>query len=104
MTIHNTNTSNREPHRNRRDWVRFSIRLCETCGRIVSSPEGETWACVYCETDNKIMQQVTAELVTQDLSASHKTMATMPKDWQAQAHAEHADWLDEKRTQEDARL
>lgn len=32
-----------------------------------------------------------------------RTMRTMPDGWIAEKSADHADWLDEKRTQEDAR-
>lgn len=48
------------------------------------------------DTDN-----LSAEIVTQELAHSHKTLSTMPDE--TEARALHADWLDEKQTQENAR-
>ncbi len=48
--------------------------------------------------DQQVMRQVSAELVTQELAASHKTLATMPDE--AEARALHADWLDWDATRE----
>jgi len=54
MSIHNKNTSNREPRRSRKhDYKFYTTRDCPTCGRVIISPENQLWDCVWCERNEK---------------------------------------------------
>ena len=95
----------------------YEIGICPTCGKRLTAE------CEHMNTEQAqewLAAKIAAEQGTNEadvhdhiesadildwlpVELTPKRLAVMDENWQAEATAEHADWLDEQRTQEDAR-